>query len=72
MVEYNTVNAKLSNSQLNKLKSAVNSASFKYKASLLGKATDADGNDRSLENTKIVVPLKYLSNFFKVTRNAFN
>ena len=49
-----------------------NSASFKYKASLLGKATDADGNDRSLENTKIVVPLKYLSNFFKVTRNAFN
>ena len=41
-----------------------NSASFKYKASLLGKATDADGNDRSLESTKIVVPLKYLSNFF--------
>ena len=32
-----------------------NSASFKYKASLLGKATDADGNDRSLKNTKIVV-----------------
>ena len=29
-----------------------NSASFKYKASLLGKATDADGNDRSLENKK--------------------
>ena len=41
-----------------------NSASFKYKASLLGKATDADGNDRSLKNTKIVVPLKYLSNLF--------
>ena len=41
-----------------------NSASFKYKASLLGKATDADGNDRSLKNTKIV-PLKYLSNFFR-------
>ena len=37
-----------------------NSTSFKYKASLLGKATDADGNDRSLKNTKIVVPLKYL------------
>ena len=32
-----------------------NSTSFKYKASLLGKANDADGNDRSLENTKIVV-----------------
>ena len=35
-----------------------NSNSFKYKASLLGKATDADGNDTSLKNTKIVVPLK--------------
>ena len=34
-----------------------NSTSFKYKASLLRKATDADGNDRSLKNTKIVVPL---------------
>ena len=39
-----------------------NSTSFKYKASLLGKATDADGNDRSLKNTKIVAPLKYLFN----------
>ena len=37
---------------------------FKYKASLLGKATDADGNDRSLKNTKKVVSLKNLSNFF--------
>ena len=35
-----------------------NSTSFKYKASLLGEATDGDGNDRSLKNTKIVVPLK--------------
>ena len=42
-----------------------NSTSFKYKASLLGKATDADGNDRSLKNIKLVVPLKYLSNFFR-------
>ena len=42
-----------------------NSTSFKYKASLLGKADDDDGNDRSLKNTKIVVPLKYLSSFFK-------
>ena len=40
-----------------------NSTSFKHKASLLGKATD--GNDRSLKNTKIVVPLKYLSNFLR-------
>ena len=36
-----------------------------YKASLLGKATHADDNDRSLKNTKIVVPLKYLSNLFR-------
>ena len=42
-----------------------NSTSFKCKASLLGKTTDADGNDRSLKNTRIVVPLKYLSNFFR-------
>ena len=40
-----------------------NSISFKYKASHLGKTTDADGNDRSLKNTKIVVPLDYLSIF---------
>ena len=39
---------------------------FKYKESLLGKAADADGNDRSLKNTKIVVPLKYLCNFFRL------
>ena len=37
-----------------------NPTSFKYKASRLGKADDADGNDRSSKNTKIVVPLKYL------------
>ena len=42
-----------------------NSTSFKYKASLLGKATDADGSDRSLKNIKLVVPLKYLPNFFR-------
>ena len=42
-----------------------NSTSFKYKASLSGKVTDADGNDRSLKNIKLVVPLKYLSNFFR-------
>ena len=41
------------------------STCVKYKANLLGKTTDADGNDRLLKDTKIVVPLKYLSNFFK-------
>ena len=43
-----------------------NSTSFKYKASLLGKADDDDDDDdRSLKNAKIVVPLKYLSIFFR-------
>ena len=41
-----------------------NSTSFKYKASLLGKATDVDNDDRSLKNTNLVVPLNYLSNVF--------
>ena len=43
-----------------------NSTSLKYKASLLPKATDADGNDRSLKNVKIEMSLKYLSNFFSL------
>ena len=42
-----------------------NSTSFKHKASLLGKADDDFGNDRSLENAKILVPLKCLSIFFR-------
>ena len=42
-----------------------NSTSFKYKVSLLGKADDADDNDRSLKNIKLAVPLKYSSNFFR-------
>ena len=42
-----------------------NLVSLKYKASVLGKATDADGNYRSLKNAKIVVPLKCQSNFFR-------
>ena len=34
-----------------------NSTSFKYKASLLQKTDDADGNDTSSKNAKIAVPL---------------
>ena len=41
-----------------------NSKSFKYKAALLGKATGAFNNtNSSVKNTRIVVQLKYLSNF---------
>ena len=39
-----------------------NSTSFKYKCSLLGEST-ADGANRKFKDVKIVVPLKYLSNF---------
>ena len=38
---------------------------FEYKSSILGKATTADDNDKSLKNAIIVVPLKYLSNFWR-------
>ena len=37
------------------------STSFKYKSNLLGKPA----NKGVLENAKIAVPLKYLSNFFR-------
>ena len=41
-----------------------NSESFKYKVALLGKTADAVNNtNNSVKDIKIVVPLKYLSNF---------
>ena len=40
-----------------------NSSSFKYKVSLLGDPVHAGGISRI--NVKVVVPLKYLSNFFR-------
>ena len=43
-----------------------NFQSFKYKAALLGKTANAVNNiDSSVTDTKIVVPLKYLSNFWR-------
>ena len=43
-----------------------NSQSFKYKAVLLGKTADAVANTNcSVKEAKIVVPLKYLSNFWR-------
>ena len=39
---------------------------FKYKAALLGKPENAvDGTNSSVKEAKIVVPLKYLSNFWR-------
>ena len=43
-----------------------NFKSFEYKAALVGKTTDTVANTNiSIKNTKIVVPLKYLSNFWR-------
>ena len=46
---------------------ANNSSSFKYKIKLLGNVTEVAGNAAGVRrlNVKIVVPLKYLSNFFR-------
>ena len=41
-----------------------NSQSFKYKATLLGKTANAVNNKEFCKRRKIVVPLKYLSNFW--------
>ena len=44
-----------------------NSKLFKYKAALVGKTADAVNNtNSSVKNTKIVVPLKYLSNICRL------
>ena len=42
-----------------------NSKSFKYKPALVGKTADAANNNSFVKNTKIVVPLNYLSNFWR-------
>ena len=42
-----------------------NSTSFKYKASLFGKATHADGNDRSLKKYKNSTAFKIFIQFFR-------
>ena len=43
-----------------------NSQSFKYKAALLGKTANAVNNtNSSVKDAKIVLPLKYLSNFWR-------
>ena len=46
---------------------ANNSSSFKHKIKLLGNVTEVAGNAAGVRrlNVKIVVPLKYLSNFFR-------
>ena len=43
-----------------------NSQSFKYKAAPVGKTADVNNGNGFVKNTKIVVPLKYLSNFWRL------
>ena len=46
--------------------SITNSASFKYKSSIIGKTPNNDNdNNNVIEKIKIVVPLKHLSNFWR-------
>ena len=42
-----------------------NSKSFKYKAALVGKTKEFVNQKGSVKDTKIVVPLKYVSNFWR-------
>ena len=49
---------------MNRNVTANNSSSFKYKLSLLKEST-ADGANSKFNDVEIVVPLKYLSNFFR-------
>ena len=42
-----------------------NSKLLKYKAALVGKKADAANKNSFVKNTKIVAPLKYLSNFWR-------
>ena len=42
-----------------------NSQSFKCKAALVGRTTDYVNSNSFVKNTKCVVPLKYLSNFWR-------
>ena len=42
-----------------------NSQSFKYKIALAWKTVNAAGENSFIKDTKIVVPLKYLSNFWR-------
>ena len=43
-----------------------NAESFKYKAALVGKTANHNNGKSSVKDTKIVVPIKYLSNFWRL------
>ena len=43
-----------------------NSASSKYKSSIIGKIPNNNNDDNNTKDVEIVVPLKYLSNFLRI------
>ena len=43
----------------------INSVSFKYEGSIIGKTPNNDNDDNNKKDIEIVVPLKYLSNFWR-------
>ena len=47
------------------------SESFNHKTNIIG-IRELENNEDELENIKVVVPLKYLSNFFEITKNSIN
>ena len=47
-----------------------NSSSFKYKSSILGKATVPDGNDRSLKKCRNSCSIKTFKQFLAIIRDA--
>ena len=57
------------NADLGVVNNSLKSQSFKYKAALVGKSANAVNNTNStVKDTKIVVPLKYLSNFCRLLK----
>ena len=42
-----------------------NSQSFKHKAAVMGKTANHNNGKSSVKDAKIIVPLKYLSNFWR-------
>ena len=43
--------------------SITNSASFKYKSSIIGKTPENDNNDNYTKDVEVSVPIKYIYNF---------
>ena len=56
----------VNNANLGVVNNNLNSQSFKYKAAIVGKTANAADGNSFVRNTEMVVPLKYLSNFWRL------